>query len=57
MSSLEDMESLSREELLALLVELQSQVAELTTSNASLRGEIAQLKRSAKLLPSPKVLG
>jgi hypothetical protein len=36
---------------------LQSQVVELTTSNASLRGEIAQLKRSAKLLPSPKVLG
>jgi cell division protein FtsB len=57
MSSREDMESLSREELLALLVELQRQVAELTASNASLRGEIAQLKRSTKLLPSPKALG
>src|ERR687891_587192 len=48
MSSLEDMESLSREELLALLAELQRQVAELTASNESLRGEIAELKRSTK---------
>lgn len=53
MSSLEDMESLSREELLALLVELQRQVAELTASNASLRGEIAQLKRSTKRQAAP----
>jgi hypothetical protein len=37
MSSLEDMESLSREDLLALLAELQRQVAE--------------LKCSARLLP------
>ena len=57
MSSLEDLESLNREELLALLTELQRQVAELTASNASLRAEIAQLKGSTKLLPSPKVLG
>ncbi|HZA23164.1 MAG TPA: transposase, partial [Dehalococcoidia bacterium] len=53
MSSLEDMESLSREELLALLVELQRQVAELTANNASLRGEIAQLKRSTKRQAAP----
>ena len=53
MSSPEDMESLSREELLALLVELQGQVAELTASNASLRGEIAQLKRSTKRQAAP----
>src|SRR5918997_1569194 len=53
MSSLEDMESLSREELLALLVELQRQVAELTASNASLRGEIAKLKRSTKRQAAP----
>jgi transposase len=53
MSSLEDMESLSREELLALLAELQRQVAELTASNASLRGEIAQLKGSTKRQAAP----
>src|ERR687895_249604 len=53
MSSLEDMESLSREELLALLAELQRQVAELTASNESLRGEIAELKRSTKRQAAP----
>jgi hypothetical protein len=53
MSSLEDMESLSREELLALLVELQRQVTELTASNASLRGEIAQLQRRTKRQAAP----
>src|ERR687896_2743265 len=53
MSSLEDMESLSREELLALLAELQRQVAELTASNESLRSEIAELKRSTKRQAAP----
>jgi hypothetical protein len=42
MTSPEDMASLSREELLALLAELQRQVAELTASNESLRSEIAE---------------
>jgi transposase len=53
MSSLEDLESLSREKLLALLAELQRQVAELTASNASLRREIAELKRSTKRQAAP----
>jgi hypothetical protein len=48
MSFLKNLESLSREELLALLAELQYQVAELTASNESLRSEIAQLKRSTQ---------
>ena len=53
MSSLEDLESLSREELLALLAELQRQVAELTASNASLRSEIAELQRRTKSQAAP----
>jgi transposase len=53
MSSLEDMESLNREELLALLTELQRQVAELTASNASLRSEIAELQRRTKRQAAP----
>src|ERR671918_2498064 len=53
MSSLEDLESLSREELLALLVELQGQVAGLTASNASLRSEIAELQRRTKRQAAP----
>jgi transposase len=53
MSSLEDLESLSREELLALIAELQRQVAELTASNASLRSEIAELKRRTKRQAAP----
>ncbi len=53
MSSLEDMESLSREELLALLAELQHQVAELTASNRSLRSEIAELQRRTKRQAAP----
>src|SRR5919106_863256 len=53
MSSLEDMDSLNREELLALLAELQRQVAELTASNASLRSEIAELQRSTKRQAAP----
>jgi transposase len=53
MSSLEDLESLSREELLALLAELQHQVAELTASNRSLRSEIAELQRRTKRQAAP----
>jgi transposase len=53
MSSLEDLESLSREKLLALLVELQHQLAELTASNESLRREIAELKRRTKRQAAP----
>jgi hypothetical protein len=53
MSSLEDMESLSREELLVLVAELQRQVDELTASNESLRSEIAELKRSTKRQAAP----
>src|ERR687891_1798737 len=53
MSSLEDMDSLNREERLALLVELQRQVGELTASNASLRSEIAELQRSTKRQAAP----
>ncbi len=53
MSSLEDMESLSREELLVLVAELQRQVAEVTASNESLRSEIAELKRSTKRQAAP----
>jgi transposase len=47
------MESLSREELLVLVAELQRQVAELTASNESLRSEIAELKRSTKRQAAP----
>src|ERR687892_422022 len=53
MSSLEDLKSLSREELLARLAELQRQVAELTASNASLRSEIAELQRRTKSQAAP----
>src|SRR5918992_2674568 len=53
MSSLEDLESLSREELLALLAELHCQVVELTASNASLQAENAQLQRSNKRQAAP----
>jgi transposase len=53
MTSLEDLESLSREELLALLAELQHQVAELTASNRSLRSEIAELQRRTKRQAAP----
>ena len=44
----ERLTSLSREELLALVAELQRQVAELAASNETLRAEIEQLKRSGK---------
>jgi transposase len=53
MNSLEDLESLSREELLARLAQLERQVAELTASNASLRSEIAELQRHTKRQAAP----
>jgi cell division protein FtsB len=45
--------SISREDLLALVAELQRQVAELTASNAALRAELEQLKRSGKRPAAP----
>ena len=56
----ERLTSLSREELLALVAELQRQmtalqrqVAELAASNETLRAEIEQLKRSGKRQAAP----
>jgi transposase len=60
MTTPEDMASLSREELLALVAELQCQVAvlqkqvtELSTRNQALAAENDQLKRSAKGRATP----
>jgi hypothetical protein len=60
MSSLEDIPSLSREELLALVAELQrqvtllqQQVADLTDSNQELRGEVDRLTRQSKRQAAP----
>lgn len=49
----ERLASISREELLALVAELQRQVAELTTSNEALRAELDQLKRGGKRQAAP----
>lgn len=49
----EHLTSLSRDELLALLVELQRQRAELTARNAALQAEIEQLRRGAKRQAAP----
>jgi hypothetical protein len=49
----ENLPSLSREELLAWLVELQRQIAEFTARNASLQAEIEQLRRGAKRQAAP----
>jgi transposase len=49
----ERLASSSREDLLALVAELQRQVAELTASNAALRAELEQLKRSGKRPAAP----
>jgi len=49
----ENLTSLSRDALLALLVELQRQIAELTARNAALQAEIAQLRRGAKRQAAP----
>jgi hypothetical protein len=60
MSSTEDIVSLSREELLALVAELQrqvtllqQQVAGLTASNQELRGEVDRLTRQSKRQAAP----
>jgi transposase len=49
----ENLTSLSRDELLALLVELRRQMAELTARNAALQAEIEQLRRGAKRQAAP----
>jgi cell division protein FtsB len=51
--------TLSREERLALVVELQRQIAELRASHEALRAEIEQLKGGGKRRPPrfPGVLG
>lgn len=49
----EPLTSLRRDELLALLVELQRQIAELTTRNAALQAEIEQLRRGTKRQAAP----
>jgi cell division protein FtsB len=53
MSSSEDVKSLSREDLLALVAEQQRQIAQLTATIEALRAEIAQLKRSTKRQAAP----
>lgn len=49
----ENLTSLSRDELLALLVELQRQIVEVTARNAALQAEIKQLRRGAKRQAAP----
>ena len=49
----EPLPALSREELLALVVELQRQIAELRASHEALRAEIDQLKRGGKRQAAP----
>src|ERR687891_268617 len=53
MNTQEDLASLSREELLALVAQLQRQVAELTATIETLRAENAELQRSAKRQAAP----
>jgi transposase len=53
MSEPKDFPALSREELLALVVELQRQLAELCASNEKLRAEIEQLKQGGKRQAAP----
>jgi hypothetical protein len=48
-----DFPALSREELLALVVELQRQIAELRASNEALRAELDQFKRGGKRQAAP----
>ena len=49
----EHLSTLSREDLLALVAELQRQIAELTASNEALRAEIDQFKRGGKRQVAP----
>ena len=53
MSEPKDFPALSREELLALVGELQRQLTELCASNAKLRAEIEQLKQGGKRQAAP----
>src|SRR5919201_1330898 len=53
MSEPKDLPALSREELLALVVELQRQIAEWRASNEALRAEIEQLKGGGKRQAAP----
>jgi transposase len=53
MSSAENVKSLSREDLLALVAQLQQQVTELTATVEELRAENSQLQRSAKRQAAP----
>jgi transposase len=53
MSEPPDLPALSREDLLALVVALQRQVAELTAHNDALRAELDQLTRSGKRQAAP----
>ena len=49
----EHLPMLSREDLLALVAELQRQIAALTATNEALRAEIDQLKRGGKRQAAP----
>jgi transposase len=49
----EHLPTMSREDLLALVTELQRQIAALTASNEALRAELEQLKRSGKRQAAP----
>ena len=53
MTSPDTLSVLSREALLALVAELQRQIAELTTMNEALRAEVDQLKRRDKRQAAP----
>src|SRR5262245_55159286 len=53
MSEPTDLPALHREDLLALVVELQRQIAALTATNEALRAELDQLMRSGKRQAAP----
>jgi transposase len=53
MSEPKDVPALSREEVLALVVELQRQLAEWRASNENLRAELEQLKQGGKRQAAP----
>src|SRR4051812_37084305 len=53
MSEPKDLPALSREDLLALVAELQRQIAEVTANNEALRAELDQRTRSGKGQAAP----
>jgi len=57
MASPKDLATLSRDDLLALVVELHHQIAELRASNKALRAELDQLKRGEKRQAAPFAKG